>query len=419
MSKRKREQQAAEKRLKISSRRLWSIVLATGAVLAIAPILLLSGRKFRAMHETFSAPVVQPESFRRPASYAELCAVPANGLGNCDIALMNLLCAEGLPGAENLDVTNSLATLDGFAKYVKSETDRNFHLFVEKPQEFKNSEGYFEMMMMVTVLQQDLKIRYNPVLIQSPDMPLPAEDHFFDSSQDIFIHGLIRDKGMGTCSSMPVFLVAIGRRLGYPLKLVKAKAHLFARWEQGEKSFNIEGTSVGFVSHPDSEYLNWPFPFTAEEEQAEGYLKSMTPVQELAVFLSIRGMCLRAQKNFLPALGAFAQAFYREPQSVGYQKLFARAEREAYVAGVLPKRTALQYAIRTLEIPPGSRQQEFSLRRAQLNSMNGSGADESEIESELSALTAEITSFVMRSRRRDMNDYGPESPALQVAPEVR
>ena len=59
------------------------------------------------------------------------------------------------------------------------------------------------------------------------------------------------------------------------------------------------------------------------------------------------------------------------------------------------------------------------MRRAQLNSMNGSGADESEIESELSALTAEINSFVMRSRRRDMNDSGPEIPALQTSPDMQ
>ena len=328
---------------------------------------------------------------------------------------MNLLCAEGLAGAETLNVTNCLAQLDQFAKYIKSETLRNYHQFVERPAEFKNSEGHFDMMMMVTVLQQDLKIRYNPVLIQSPDAPLPAEDHFFDNSQDIFIHGLIRDKGMGTCSSMPVFLVAVGRRLGYPLKLVKAKAHLFARWEQGEKSFNIEGTSMGFNSHPDSEYRKWPFPFTAEEERTEGYLKPMTPAQELSVFLSIRGMCLRAHKNYLYAVGAFAQAFHKEPQSVGNQKLYARAEREAYEAGVLPKRLALQYAIQTLEIPTGERQQEFAARRAQLNNMNFASVDETEIDAELVVLNAEIRSSARREQMRAAKEPTPENSALQPA----
>lgn len=39
--------------------------------------------------------------------------------------------------------------------------------------------------------------------------------------------------------------VAIGRRLGYPLKLVECKGHLFVRWEDAKERFNIEGTSRG------------------------------------------------------------------------------------------------------------------------------------------------------------------------------
>jgi hypothetical protein len=46
----------------------------------------------------------------------------------------------------------------------------------------------------------------------------------------LFLHGLTQGRG-GTCLSMPVAYVAVGRRLGYPLKLVTAKGHLFARWE--------------------------------------------------------------------------------------------------------------------------------------------------------------------------------------------
>jgi hypothetical protein len=42
-----------------------------------------------------------------------------------------------------------------------------------------------------------------------------------------------------------VLYVAIGRRLGYPLKLVECKGHLFVRWEDAKERFNIEGTSRG------------------------------------------------------------------------------------------------------------------------------------------------------------------------------
>jgi hypothetical protein len=189
---------------------------------------------------------------------------------------------------------------------------------------------------------------------------------------------------------MPVFFVAVGRRLGYPLKLVRAKGHLFARWDEGERSFNIEGTSIGFVAHPDKYYRSWPFPFTVEEEQAESYLKPLTPAQELATFASIRGQCCLATTNWRAAVSAFSQAFYKEPQSVGNQKLFAWAERKAFEAGALPKRAALQYAIQTLELPDGPMRNYFAGLKASLHAMNMRGADEQEIELEIEAFKAEL-----------------------------
>lgn len=176
-------------------------------------------------------------------TYAGLCAAAPEELAKLDVALMNLLCAEGLPGAEGLDVTNCLARLDQLASYIRNETARNHPLFIAKPQEFKHSEGYFNMMMLVTVLQQDVKIRYNPNLIQSPDMPLPEEDHFFDNAQDIFIHGLVRDDGLGTCSSMPVLLVAFGRRLGYSKSASFPKEIMFDWWGDYHDGLFRSGTS--------------------------------------------------------------------------------------------------------------------------------------------------------------------------------
>ena len=67
---------------------------------------------------------------------------------------------------------------------------------------------------------------------------------------------------------MPVLYVAVGRRLGYPLKLATTKGHLFARWDGLDHSypawrerFNIEGTH-GFSSYPDDYYKTWPFKLT-------------------------------------------------------------------------------------------------------------------------------------------------------------
>jgi len=153
-------------------------------------------------------------NFTPPRGLAELCKVATDELEQCDIALMNLLCTERLRGAESLDLFACLERLDGLAKYVKSETDRHYYKFREHPAEFDHSEGYFRMMMLVTVLQQDLGIHYNPERARLPLGQPETSDKFFVNSQDVFIHGLVREGGAGTCSSMPVFLVSVGRRPG-------------------------------------------------------------------------------------------------------------------------------------------------------------------------------------------------------------
>ena len=47
-----------------------------------------------------------------PKTYEELLAWPIDRLDQLDIARMNLLCATGLPGAEDLDVEEALETID-------------------------------------------------------------------------------------------------------------------------------------------------------------------------------------------------------------------------------------------------------------------------------------------------------------------
>ena len=87
--------------------------------------------------------------------------------------------------------------------------------------------------------------------------------------------------------------VAIGRRLGYPLKLVECKGHLFVRWEDAKERFNIEGTSRGLNCYPDQEYMEWPWPISKEELETGMYMKSLSPKRELAAFLELRALCLK------------------------------------------------------------------------------------------------------------------------------
>jgi hypothetical protein len=79
---------------------------------------------------------------KSPSRLDDLLHQSAKDLEQMDLAGVNLLCAEGLPGTETLDVTQCLATLDQWANRVKTETERHRHRFRERPQEFDHSEGY-------------------------------------------------------------------------------------------------------------------------------------------------------------------------------------------------------------------------------------------------------------------------------------
>ncbi len=133
---------------------------------------------------------------------------------------------------------------------------------------------------------------------------MPNDLSFFGNPKDLFVHGLTEGEHQGTCASLPVFYVAIGRRLGYPLKLVESKGHLLARWEDAKERFNIEGTSRGLNCFPDKEYMEWPWPISKEEVETGMYMKSLSPRRELAAFLETRALCLKQhtrEKQFLTA----------------------------------------------------------------------------------------------------------------------
>jgi hypothetical protein len=251
--------------------------------------------------------------------FTELLALSPEQLAKCDIALINLLCAEGLRGAEGLDVSQCMKVLDDWTEYVRSETKRNFHRFRENPAEGDGSEAKWRMLMLLTVLQQDLRVQYNPARIEKPESSSP-NDVFFEDSRDVLLHGLLGQHHTGTCSSMPVLYVAVGRRLGYPVKLVATKGHLFVRWEdaQHKERFNFDGD---FYS--DEYYRKWPFPTGELEIKANRYLKSMTAEEELAAFLTIRGLVLKSAGQLPEARQAFERAQAIVPESLEYSYYLA------------------------------------------------------------------------------------------------
>ena len=256
-----------------------------------------------------------PLPSRGPERLADYLSATAEELESADLAAVNLAAAEGLPGAQEMSREACLATLDAWAERVRSETERNLRQFQANPKEFRDSEAYFRVLTLVTVLQQDLGVRYNKERLR---------DVNFRDSRDLFIHGLLAGGG-GTCVSMPALYTAVGRRLGYPLRLALAKGHVFVRWDDGpgRERFNVEATNAGLNVFDDAHYQTWPEAISAEELAAGYYLKSLSARETLAVFLASRGDCLTDNGRLAEARVAYAEASRLWPQNREHYRALA------------------------------------------------------------------------------------------------
>jgi hypothetical protein len=245
-------------------------------------------------------------------------------LATQDIAAMNLACAAGLPGSDKIDPDLCSQRLDYYARYTAQFTKAELPRFHRKRWDFHNSVAYFKTLCLITALQRQLGVRFNPAKIPE-DAPLEPEDSF--------IHGVLQGPG-GTCATMPVVYIAVGRRLGYPLKLVAASSttagHLFVRWDGGGERFNIEAAAQGLVCHPDDYYRQGRYQLPPGTEKHGCLLRSMTPREALSTFLGERGHCWLDASNLRQALDSFrmgvcvaagqqAEVQYADPhlQSVG------------------------------------------------------------------------------------------------------
>lgn len=202
----------------------------------------------------------------------------------------NLAFAAGLPGSERIDVPFCLETRDQWVRIIKKEEGKLYKRFLRDRDEFRCSWAYARILNMVTILWQDLGANYNREKIA------PEADFGLD---DYFVHGIFQGPG-GTCGTLPVLYVSVGRKLGYPLKFVTARGnrgrashnHLFCRWDEpGGERFNVEVNYTGLSTPPDDHYRTGIFAETTFCEQQFGLLKSHTPREEIAIY-----MCQRASE---------------------------------------------------------------------------------------------------------------------------
>jgi Transglutaminase-like superfamily len=232
-------------------------MIVCAVVTALATSLVWVSEAKRHTSQSPGAPAAPDKDSSSLSLIDSLLAPPADP-ADAEIALLNLACAPNRSGTSNAGTLNQgLRTLDQWAAAVADQTFKNLHRYQENPREF-GSEAEWRMAMMVTVLGQDFKVRYDPALTSTAQQNA-SNQQFFSNPDSVFLTGCLNQSRVGTCASLPVLYVAIGQRLDYPMHLVAAKGHLFARWDDGKGTrVNLEAANAGgYVSHPDSHYRSW------------------------------------------------------------------------------------------------------------------------------------------------------------------
>lgn len=341
------------------------------------------------------APIaIESKATFAPQTLVELLALPPEELEQQDLALLGLLTAEGLRGAEKLNVTECLRTLDKWTRRVDQEVKRNYRRFLSRPEEYNHSEAEFRMGMLITVIQQDFKVRY------SPDRAAPQkrgewepDDVFYADSRETFIHGLLMGERTGTCSSLPVLYAAVARKLGWPVHLAATKAHWYVRYDEGDRHVNIEGSGEGFNIYPDEFYKTWPFPATEEEIKTRNLLQPLNMSEVMGSLLVIRAGNLKSANRVDEAAEAWRQAARYLPDTPELRKVVGVAQVRAQESRSRERWDGLWKEVAKLAIPDGPQSSVLKDRKARLQFYMARSTHLPTIESEVQSLKNDLAEY--------------------------
>jgi len=275
-----------------------------------------------------------PTTVFEPETFDELLSATSEQLATADIARVNLLCATGLRGAENLDIPECLAKLDRWAEEVRQFTAWNF-LHVFKPRTPRDTPGFFRCWSLVKLLRHHKGLQH----ALTPPGLKPGEKYIsrstgrgknstYYSSDSVFIHGLLGERKLGLCTTFPVLYAAVGRRLGYPLKVALSVSYVFNIWDDPADSFNIDAGKFHIAAEPDEHFIDTPRPWTDEEKNCGALLRPLNPVEEFGLFLGWRAIHLEVNGRYEEAIELCDMALRLFPNNPVHPWIARRIETE-------------------------------------------------------------------------------------------
>ena len=214
---------------------------------------------------------------------AHLFLLTPEQLEEVDPLLMNLAVLKGIPKYENVDADKYVEIVDEWARQIEAGLEReeertdldNDPLYAHDPDLWRAGG------MILAVAGPSIGVSYTARSLDAGD------------ATQGFLPGLI-DTKRGTCANMPVLYLALAHRLEWPLKAVVSRDHLWCRWDDGSKQFNLEATDAesdgeqgSFATPTDEEYARQlGTPALARKTGSD--FASLTAHELLGVFLQAR-----------------------------------------------------------------------------------------------------------------------------------
>lgn len=253
-----------------------------------------------------------------PSNMEELVALSATELERVDVGRMNLICADAVSVFGGSELPRLLRRLDEWAEDARRAEMRYRQTYEREPMRYDNSYAKYRAVNLALTIKEDFRCRYQKEHIRSGAMTDFTSPRFFRNPDDVFVSGLLRHR-LGTCSSFPVLLVALGRRLGYPLYLKLTGGHMFCCWDDGKERFNLETNGDAVDTPSDEHYLKEPCYRMAARSQrelaGERLMVNLTNAEALSVFLETAGYCAEANGNLPRALFFYRAALKYRPES--------------------------------------------------------------------------------------------------------
>jgi len=169
-----------------------------------------------------------------------------------DLALANWLIAADVPQFSDMTREAYFAALDAMTKHVRAEMKR-----MQKVAEGRGQNPDDPDVRCGIFCNAIIKLRFGyRGEFRGHDVSPARLTALYSDASNVHLAGLLRTC-QGSCVSMPLIYLVIGRRFGFPVYLVAIGKHYFIRWEEPGYRMNIETTQVDkvWVTDDDSAYV--------------------------------------------------------------------------------------------------------------------------------------------------------------------